>query len=166
VDYYQGVVTDYLRADRAIFVNTECCIQLDDAHNPKGGRHWFCDAVAADFRDNIVFLCEVSYATGLSALLKRLVQWNAYWPQLTSALVRDCKVPENWQARPWLFIPEGCIASAVATISKIDRGNGSARSMPDPRITSLEMVAPWQYTSWKRIGEKPKPEVIPVGMRR
>lgn len=39
MDCHQGVVTDYLRADRAIFVNTECCIQLDDGHNPKGGRH-------------------------------------------------------------------------------------------------------------------------------
>jgi hypothetical protein len=29
MDYYQGVVLDYLRADRAIFINAECCIQLN-----------------------------------------------------------------------------------------------------------------------------------------
>lgn len=165
MDYYQGVVTDYLRADRAIFVNTECCIQLDDTSNPKSGRHWFCDAVAADFRAQIVFLCEVSYATGLSALLKRLSQWNAHWKQVTAALVRDCNVPPNWRVRPWLFIPQGCIESAVATISKIGLGSETARVMPDPRITPLEMVAPWQYTAWRRIGERPEPEVIPAGMQ-
>ena len=57
MDYYQGVVTDYLRADRAIFVNTECCIQLQASPNPdSSGPHWYCDAVAADFRSNTIFL--------------------------------------------------------------------------------------------------------------
>jgi hypothetical protein len=27
-DFYQGVVLDYLRADRAVLINSECCIQL------------------------------------------------------------------------------------------------------------------------------------------
>jgi len=45
MDYYQGVVLDYLRADRAIFINAECCIQLNEAHNPdSSGPHWYCDA--------------------------------------------------------------------------------------------------------------------------
>jgi hypothetical protein len=34
VDYFQGVVTDYLRASRSVFVNTECCIQLNLAPIP------------------------------------------------------------------------------------------------------------------------------------
>jgi hypothetical protein len=29
MDYYQGVVVEYLRADRSVFVNTECCIELN-----------------------------------------------------------------------------------------------------------------------------------------
>ena len=29
MNYYESVVIDYLRADRALFVNTECCIQLN-----------------------------------------------------------------------------------------------------------------------------------------
>jgi hypothetical protein len=63
VDYFQGVVTEYLRADRAVFVNTECCIQLNPLDNPdKSGPHWYCDAVAVNFRDSKVFLCEVSYS--------------------------------------------------------------------------------------------------------
>ena len=31
MNYYESVVIDYLRADRAIFVNTEYCIQLNEA---------------------------------------------------------------------------------------------------------------------------------------
>ena len=50
VDYYQGQVVEYLRSDRAIFVNTECCIQLREDANPKAREHWYCDAVACDFR--------------------------------------------------------------------------------------------------------------------
>jgi hypothetical protein len=42
MDYFQGVVTDYLRANRATFVNTECCIQLNPGPNPDtGGPHWY-----------------------------------------------------------------------------------------------------------------------------
>ncbi len=50
MDYYQNVVVEYLRADRAVFVNTECCIQLDKNRNVDKTKHWYCDAVAADFR--------------------------------------------------------------------------------------------------------------------
>jgi hypothetical protein len=42
MDYFQGVVTEYLRADRTIFVNTECLIQLDGGDPPGKGRHWYC----------------------------------------------------------------------------------------------------------------------------
>jgi hypothetical protein len=57
MDYFQGVVTENLRADRAMFVNTECCIQLNPGANPdRTGPHWFCDAVAVNLRDEAVFL--------------------------------------------------------------------------------------------------------------
>lgn len=46
MNYYESVVVDYLRADRALFVNTECCIQLNESDNPDtSGPHWYCDAV-------------------------------------------------------------------------------------------------------------------------
>jgi hypothetical protein len=32
MDYYEGVVIDYLRADRALFVNTEYCIRISPGH--------------------------------------------------------------------------------------------------------------------------------------
>jgi len=44
MDYYEGVVIDYLRADRALFVNTECCIQINPADNPdNSGPHCLSD---------------------------------------------------------------------------------------------------------------------------
>lgn len=63
MDYFQSVVLDYIRADRAVFVNPECCIQLVDKLNPDDlgpHSHWHCDAVAVDLRNKKVFLCEIT----------------------------------------------------------------------------------------------------------
>jgi hypothetical protein len=112
VDYYQGVVVDYLRADRAVFVNTECCIQLKPGDNPDTlgpNSHWYCDAVAIDFGgepDPTVFLCEITYEKGLPKLRNRLKHWSANWQQIREALSRDCCVPKHWPVRPWLFVPK------------------------------------------------------------
>jgi hypothetical protein len=73
------VVVEYLRADRAVFVNTECCIQLDKDRNVDKTKHWYCDAVAADFRHKTVFLCETSFATPPTSLINRLREWHANW---------------------------------------------------------------------------------------
>ena len=90
MDYYESVMIHYLRSDRAIFVNPECCIQLNPADNPdKSGSHWYCDAVAADFRNKTIFLCEVSYSKGLSSLTKRLREWHDHWEGLCVALTRE-----------------------------------------------------------------------------
>ena len=40
MDYFQGVVVEYLRADRAMFVNTECLVSLEPAEAPAKGKHW------------------------------------------------------------------------------------------------------------------------------
>jgi hypothetical protein len=70
MNYYKSAVMDYLRADRAIFVNTEFCIQINKASNPdKSGPHWYCDAVALDFRRQEIYLCEIFYAANLGALV-------------------------------------------------------------------------------------------------
>lgn len=44
MDYFQGVVTEYLVADKAVYVNTELLIQLDKGQFTKE-RHWYCDAI-------------------------------------------------------------------------------------------------------------------------
>ncbi len=164
MDYYQGVVVEYLRADRSVFVNTECCIQLNPGD--ASGIHWYCDAVAADFRHKTFYLCEVSYAKSPGALLRRLASWNDHWPQIKAALARDSSLPEDWSVRPWVFAPEACIPKIVDSINRIGKGNGKTRQMPDPLITTLEMAAPWVYKrTWDRHGELEKPNTIPETMK-
>ena len=72
MNYYQGVVLEYLRADRSVFVNEECCVQLNPGDNPDvNGPHWYCDALAVDFKNQSVFLCEITYSASLQSLAKR-----------------------------------------------------------------------------------------------
>ena len=47
MDYFEGVVTDYLSADRAMFVNPQCRIQLNAGDTPNKGEHWYCDILAS-----------------------------------------------------------------------------------------------------------------------
>jgi hypothetical protein len=56
MDYYQEVVTEYLRSDRATFVNTECLIQLEPGQMLGKGAHWYCDAMAVNFRESTLYL--------------------------------------------------------------------------------------------------------------
>ena len=154
MDYYQGVVTEYLRADRAIFVNTECCIQLNPSSNPDcTGPHWFCDAVAVNLRDKEVFLCEITYSKTLSALVKRLSSWAATWGPLRSALSRDCGVNHEWPVRPWLFVPNDLRILLDLKLLKIMNVGNGAGQMPRPKITNLEDVTPWKYASSNRQDE-------------
>ena len=156
---------DYLRADRAVFVNTQCCIQLNDNPNPDtSGPHWYCDAVAVDFSVGTVFFSELSYAAKLSAMIERLKQWSDNWPDLRRALVRDCKVPSDWPVCPWLFVPEKTIPMLVTRLCAIKGDDG----LPvfRPRITPLECVQPWQYISWNHPDKlTKKPDCIPAEMQ-
>jgi hypothetical protein len=155
MDYYESVVIDYLRADRALFVNTEYCIQISPGHNPDKGKHWYCDAVVADFRTQSVFLCEISYAAELAALIKRLKSWHDNWDDIRGALERESRFPKEWlvDLQPWLFVPQKCVPTLQKGLSKI------ANAPPNfsPRITYLEKVQPWLYCSWDRadrVGKK------------
>ncbi|WP_304219658.1 hypothetical protein, partial [Phenylobacterium aquaticum] len=101
---FEAVVVDYLAADRSLFVNPQCLIQLKPGANPDtSGPHWYCDAVAVDFRSQQIFLCEFSFADSLVALVKRLNGWSQCWPELETALRRDSHLPD-WPIRPWLFV--------------------------------------------------------------
>lgn len=153
--YYQEVVLDYLRMDRAVFVNPECCIQLFDESNPSPGTHWFCDAVAIDLRNKTVFLCEVSYAKGLRALRKRLQEWAQHWTDLQKGIQRDCMVNPEWAVRPWLFVPEESVEDLATKLPSVFQ----------PRITPLECVQPWKFGWQHRDSDTPKPDFIPAKMR-
>lgn len=150
MDYFQGVVAEYLRADRAVFVNSECLIQLDAGAALPKSRHWYCDMVAVNFRETKVYLCEISYSSTMYALLTRLRAWETHWPTLAAAVSRDCGIPSTWKVEPWLFIPAARhleLNSKLATFIKTD---GEAHFMPAPRVTHLEDVTPWKYPSWNR----------------
>jgi hypothetical protein len=162
MDYYQGVVIEYLTADRAVFVNAECCIQLNEADNPDtSGPHWYSDAVACDFRDHTIFLCEITFSTTLGALTKRLSGWHGHWDGVKTSLLRDSHLPRDWTVRPWLFVPEQSVPLLLKRLDAIAE-SGSRRFIP--RITPLEMTQPWRFRSWSRIGELEKPSSIPAEM--
>ena len=164
MDYYQGVVLDYLRADRTVFVNPECCIQLEGSSNPDRDTHWYCDAVAIDLRDHpTVFLCEMSYAKELKALTDRLHSWASHWEEVKHALVRDCKVDATWTVRPWLFVPAATVERLVKKLDAMKASDGSP--VFAPRITTLESVQPWNYCSWNhRDKDTPRPSDVPASM--
>ena len=167
MDNFEGNVVEYLRADRALFLNTQCCIQLNKADNPDtSGPHWYCDIVVADHRDRAIFLCEVSFSDSLASLFKCLEDWNAHWPSLKSALCRDSCLPGDcWPIRPWLFVPEHLVPKVVAKLNQFNVPAERERQLPEPRVTPLEMVLPWKYRSWNRNGEGEKPPCIPTSMR-
>ncbi len=149
MDYFQGVVTDYLVADRAIFVNSELMIQLDE-NELKKGRHWFCDAAAVNVRKKTLFLCEVTYSKSMSALSKRLLAWDANWEELRRALERDCGIPISWTIQPWAFIPEDFCEALKSRITLLDSDERDGNAMPYPQITLLESVVPWKYETEDR----------------
>ena len=156
MDYFQGVVAEYLRANRATFVNPECLVQLDDnPTTPKKDGHWYINLLAVSFSEQTVYLCEVSYSTSLSPLLKKLSAWGAHWPGIIKALGRDSSIPKGWQVRPWLFVPEQTINRLMSRMP----------AMPiAPKVTPLEMTQPWRFCGWNRHGELEKPKSIPVDM--
>ena len=163
MDYYESVMVHYLRSDRAIFVNSECCIQLNPGANPdETGPHWYCDAVAADFRNKTVFLCEVSYSKGLTSLTKRLRAWHDDWDKLCTALTRESFLNREWPVRPWIFVPEEMVSLLVRRFDEIRAGQPLKFS---PRITPLEMIQPWRFQSWNRIEELEKSTSVPEAMR-
>lgn len=144
MDYYQGIVVEYLRSDRAIFVNPECTIQLKEGRMPAKNEFWYCDVVAIDLRHKTVFLCEVTYAVGMSNLIKRLKSWNDNWGGVCAALVRDCRIQSEWEVRPWVFVPEDFVKPLLEKMKQQVQGPDGLLAFK-PRITTLESVQPWKF---------------------
>jgi hypothetical protein len=88
MDRFQGVVTEYLRADRSCFVNPEFWIRenLESQHDKP---HWFVDVLALNMRDKAVYLCEVTYAKQPRALCRRLRSWREHWSLINQTLKED-----------------------------------------------------------------------------
>ena len=147
-DYFQGVVAEYLRADRGMFVNPEILLQLDQGASPKKGRFWYCDLMAVSLREEAVFLCEVTYSSSCSALMARLAAWRNHWDDLRLALKRDCGVDPAWSLSPWVFLPEDRKTVYDRKLCKL--GSLGIPGMPEPKVTFLEHVVPWKYCTWDR----------------
>lgn len=163
MDFYQGVVIEYIRADRALFVNPQSCIQINDHPNPdKSGPHWYCDAVAVDFRSQTVFLCEISYAQNLPTLITRLTEWSQHWDDVRAALIRDHHLPTEWTIRVWLFVPECEINHLDSKLKELGLGQ-----VMQPRITPLESVQPWMYRrSWNYRDSETDKSAVPEQYRK
>lgn len=163
MDYYESVMIHYLRSDRAIFVNSECCIQLNQSGNPDtSGPHWYCDAVGTDLRNRTIFLCEISYSKDLPSLTKKLREWHRDWEKVCNALICDSFLDRTWPIRPWLFVPEHLVPLLLQRFEELS-GGGALKLRP--LITTLEMIQPWRFQSWNWIGEKAKPSIIPELMQ-
>ncbi|MDQ1109311.1 hypothetical protein QE424_002470 [Stenotrophomonas rhizophila] len=142
--HFEGVVLDSPRAYRALFVNSQCYIQLNEGSNPDtSGPHWYFDALAVSFKERAAFLCEITYAARAASLIVRLKAWNEHWPGVSVAMERDSGEPAEWIVRPWLFVLEAHIANLRYAI-------GGLTNLPSPRFTPLEEVVPWRYRSWDR----------------
>lgn len=150
MDYFQGVVTEYLRANRSTFVNTEYLIQLDEGTTPLKSRHWYCDALAVNFEHSTVYLCEITYSKTMSALLGRLQAWAANWEGVCSAIARDSKLTGAWIFQTWVFIPEDSKGLLIRKLELSFSTDLLRGKMPAPVISTLESVAPWNYCAWDR----------------
>lgn len=148
MDYFQGVVTEFLRAKRTQFVNTEYMINLDVDGTYKKGRHWYCDAVAINFADSNVHLCEVTYSKTFQSLVNRLQAWCNHWPEVVVSIRRDSALTGQWKIVPRLFVSEELKDQLAKKLSALQWPADCVDPMPDPIITTLEEVLPWRYRSW------------------
>lgn len=147
MDYFQGVVANYLSADPAIFVQPEACIRLHPDRRLKKGEHWYCDILAVSFREQTVYLCEVTLSRTLTALLKRLSEWDANWAEVCIAVRRDNRIPNEWHVRPWAFVPSAQKELLSRGVSALLGSCAGVDRIPRPLVTGLEDVVPWLY-SW------------------
>lgn len=148
MDYFQGVVSDYLRAKRSRFVNTEYMINLDIDGTYGKDRHWYCDAVALDFADSTIHLCEITYSKTLHSVSKRLQFWCNHWPEVVAAIFRDSELKGEWEVFPRVFVPAALKPTLDIRTNLLKWPEPCARRMPKPIVTTLEEVLPWKYRSW------------------
>jgi len=123
-------------------------INLDLDGTYKKDRHWYCDAVAIDFADSTVHLCEITHSKTLQTVAKRLQLWCKHWAEVVAAIRRDCSLQEEWHVVPREFFPGPLGSSLAARIAAPTQPNACTPSRPQPIITLLEKVLPWKYRSW------------------
>ena len=145
MDYYQGVVADYLAADTKMFVKPEGLIRISPDGPLLKGEHWYCDILAVSFRDpKVAYLCEVTFSRTLDALATRLREWHTHWAAIRQAVAHDNGLA-GWSLRPWAFVRRDCFDVLTREVDKFFDPSGSSDQMPRPIVTALEDVGPWLY---------------------
>ncbi|MCK1439855.1 hypothetical protein [Bradyrhizobium sp. 15] len=158
MDYFQGVVLEYLRADRACFVNPEFWLRGNET-SPHEKPHWYVDVLAVNMREKAVYLCEVTYAKQPRALLQRLNSWHTHWSIINKTLREDSSISPDWPVVPWVFAPEPGLKIITPELKRL---------FPTARTTGLESVLPWLYCTYDRKPEaetedktaRPAPQLI------
>lgn len=151
MDHYKTLVMDYLQADPAVFVNTECSTQLDEHLAPDcPACHFSCDAVAIDLRHGVVYLCLASFDDKLQGMVEQMSTWTRNWDSIKTSLCHGSKVPKNWRVYVWLFVPKDSIEMLDEELERLRQTAGSKFKV---KITALEDVQPWRASSWKRCEE-------------
>jgi hypothetical protein len=153
MDFFQGVVTEYLRADRSCFINPEFWLRGDlDKSKEYAKPHWYVDVLAVHMRTKRIFLCEVTYAKKARDLIERLRSWREHWPVILKTLKEDTSLPADWPVNPWLFAPENVMVSLGPIAKELH---------PGCRLTELEKVMPWLYRTWDHRHDEP-PELLTI----
>jgi len=150
MDFYQSIVAEHLQRDRGCFLNTEFyLVERNPVENTKK-KEWFVDIVAIDLRYGRIWLCEVSYAKGLSSLFKRLGEWSSKWGNVCARLKAEACLTDEMQTWPiyvWAFIApktdeRNNWKAEKDKIEHLQFGGHKAR------ITELDQVAPWAANRW------------------
>ena len=140
MDYFQGVVAEYLRADRSCFINTEFWLRGNlDKSRKYEKPHWYVDVLAVHMLTQQVFLCEVTYAKKAPALVARLRSWREHWAVILETLREDASLPPDWPVHPWVFAPAEVMQSLRAVATELH---------PSSKMTELEKIMPWLYRTW------------------
>lgn len=151
MEHYKIGVMDYLQSDRAVFLNTECCLELDQGGSPeKAQQRCSCDAVAIDLRHRAVYLCHAALHENLQGLIRKLAAWTKNWDSIKAVLRRDCKLPANWRVHVWLFVPKDSIEMLDERLEQLRQTVGARFKV---KLTALEDVQPWHFSKWERCEE-------------
>jgi hypothetical protein len=110
--------------------------------------------MAVNMKEQAAYLCEATFSQSLGALSKRLLAWDERWPLICQAIRQKSAIPESWLIQPWLFIPKERKQALLARLH--------CSQMPQPRITWLESVVPWNYNSDERTKDWIEPLNLPV----
>jgi hypothetical protein len=148
VDYFQGVVLEYLRADRSCFVNPEFWIR-GNLESPHDKPHWFVDVLAVHMKEKKVYLCEVTYAKQPRALVQRLQSWKEHWDIINRTLKEDTGIDKEWPLIPWVFGAPETLRVIEPVLKKL---------FPKGLTMNLEKVLPWLYCTYDRKEEIKKME--------